>query len=1054
MRIHPRRPVVLIPLVLTLLYAVYLAAGHWLVPALIRAQATDFVATRLAHKALALGEIGFNPFTMEAEIRDLAVTDTRSPAPPLVAVRRLLVNVSAGSIFRLSPSLDLLTIEEPRIDAILRRDGTLNLLELVPPDDGEPPAAIRIGVLSVSGGRAAFTDQRAAAPLRKELHTIGFVLRDFATTSAEGGGFKLDAHDAGGERFEWSGTLSMAPLASEGRYRIDALRLATVSRFLGDLLPATVDAGVLSLAGDYRFAATPAAQGAPARTVFDANLSSLTVTGLRGATKAGDGFALGKVALGPTRFSHGDGRLSLGALELTGISASLAGGEAGRIEHVALAPTQYALSGKVAEIGAVKAGGIAVTGRGAKAATLELGALTVAPSTLDLANASARAGAIDLSGLKLPVSLGKDNAASIPGLYPLALPAAKQPGSPPAEAVALRWGLAGLTVSGATLRVTRDGEGDARIIDIAAADLGIGALDDSLGQPVPVTFRATIDGKASVSAAGQVEPHGGGATLAVMAEGLPLADLAALGPPVPGIDVKAGTLGGKGDLKITLGKKAPGIRFAGDAKIAGLRVTERQGGGDLLSWVRLDATGIDYRGESVRIRKVTLDRPVSQVTITADARLNLAALAGAPPEEQPAGAAPAPQPVPVKPANTAAPLAIRIGKVEFIDGTIGFADQSIEPNFSVSIKGFAGSISGLSTTPGSQASFDLKGYVVDRFAPVTISGRANPFAYDADTDITASFKGIELPVFNPYSGTYAGYAIAKGKLSTDLRYRIVDRRLEASHHVVLDQLEWGEATPSKKQVSLPVRLASSLLKDRHGVITLDLPVAGAVDDPQFRIWPVVWQVVGNVMTRIVTAPFTMIGNMFKGADKAQFIAFDAGSDALPADAAANLAALAKGLAERPEVKLDVPAGAGVREDAEAMTTARLQAAALAAGKNPPVDYAALDDEDKADRLRKVYKEAFGKGPEFPEEMPSGGIFAGKQASQAAAAAQTAWLETALRPKFEPTDADLATLGQARAEAIRHALLAEGALDAGRVFVTTAAGPVARDGRMVMELKPK
>src|SRR5687767_3579128 len=115
MRIHTRRPIILIPLVLAVLYAAYLAAGYWLVPALIRAQATDLVATRLAHKALSLGEISFNPFILEADIRDLALADTRAPAAPLVSVRRLVVNASAGSLFRLSPSLDLLVIEEPRI---------------------------------------------------------------------------------------------------------------------------------------------------------------------------------------------------------------------------------------------------------------------------------------------------------------------------------------------------------------------------------------------------------------------------------------------------------------------------------------------------------------------------------------------------------------------------------------------------------------------------------------------------------------------------------------------------------------------------------------------------------------------------------------------------------------------------------------------------------------------------------------------------------------------------------------------------------------------------
>ncbi len=1055
MRVHLRRPIVFVPLALALLYAAYVAGGYLLVPALIRAQAQAFVAERLTGKTLSLGEVSFNPFTLEADIADLAVRDTRMPAAPLLAARRLVLNVSAGSIFRLSPSLDLLAIEGPRIEAVLRRDGSLNLLELIPADDGEPRVALRIASLTISGGHLAFTDQRAAKPHRKELHTVGFALSDFATTSAEGGGFKFDAEGMAGERLEWTGTLSMAPLASQGRYAVHGLKLATVSYFLGDLLPATIDDGILDMAGDYRFAARPAADGAPARTEFDASLASVGVRNLTGATRSGERFSLANASLGPSRYSLAEGRLSLGAVDLAGLTAIRPTGEAARMDRLVLSGATYGVDGRVAETGAVKADGIAVTGRSSEPATIALAALTIEPSRIDIANASVSAGKIGLSGLKLPLSLNKDNDVGISGIYPLTASASTPAAAAPVEAP-WRWRLAGVALDNAALQVmldARDGQRPGRTIDIAPAELTVGALDDVVAQPVPVALRATLNGTASVALSGQMEAKAAGVSLAVTASGLPLADLAAMGPPVAAIEIRSGTLGGKGDLKVNLGNKTPAVRFTGNATIADLKVIERAGGGDLLSWARLDASGIDYRGDALRIQRIKVDRPVSQVTITPEARLNLAVLAGPPQAETPVIA-----PVVVKalaiPRPAARPMTIRVGKVEFVDGTIGFADQSIEPNFAVSIKGFSGTIGDLSSVAGTRASFDLKGYVVDRFAPVAISGSASPFAYDQDTDITASFRNIELPVFNPYSGTYAGYAIAKGKLSSELHYRIVDRKLEASHHIVLDQLEWGDATGSKKQVSLPIRLASSLLKDRHGVITLDLPVTGAVDDPKFRIGPIIWQVVGNVLGKIVTAPFTMIGNLFKGADKAQFIAFDAGSDALPAQASANLAALAKGLADRTEVTLDIPAGSGVREDAEAMTTARLEAAALAVEKGAPASYADLDDGDKADRLRKVYKQVFGAAPAFPDDMPSAGLFAGSAASQAEAAAQVKWLEAALRPKFEPNDADLAALGQTRAQAIKSALLADGALDAGRVFVSTAEGPAARDGRMVLELKPK
>jgi hypothetical protein len=51
---------------------------------------------------------------------------------------------------------------------------------------------------------------------------------------------------------------------------------------------------------------------------------------------------------------------------------------------------------------------------------------------------------------------------------------------------------------------------------------------------------------------------------------------------------------------------------------------------------------------------------------------------------------------------------------------------------------------------------------------------------------------------------------------------------------VVDQLEFGDKTESKDAVSLPIKLAVALLKDRNGVIDLNIPVNGTLDDPKFR----------------------------------------------------------------------------------------------------------------------------------------------------------------------------------------------------------------------------
>ena len=100
------------------------------------------------------------------------------------------------------------------------------------------------------------------------------------------------------------------------------------------------------------------------------------------------------------------------------------------------------------------------------------------------------------------------------------------------------------------------------------------------------------------------------------------------------------------------------------------------------------------------------------------------------------------------------------------------------------------------------------------------------------TDITMGLKDIDLTIVNPYSGHFIGYKIDKGKLSVDVTYKIEDRKLDAKQHFVVDQLELGDRVESPDAVHGPVKLAVALLKDRHGVIDIDLPMNGSIDDPQ------------------------------------------------------------------------------------------------------------------------------------------------------------------------------------------------------------------------------
>jgi hypothetical protein len=272
-------------------------------------------------------------------------------------------------------------------------------------------------------------------------------------------------------------------------------------------------------------------------------------------------------------------------------------------------------------------------------------------------------------------------------------------------------------------------------------------------------------------------------------------------------------------------------------------------------------------------------------------------------------------------------MAIAVDAITIQDGSANYADLWIQPNFAVGIQSLNGSILGLSSSPRARAKVELKGKV-DRYAPVHIWGETNPLAATTYSDIRMNFKGVELTSATPYSGHFAGYKIEKGKLSVDIDYKIENRKLTAAHKFVIDQLELGERVESPDAVHLPLKIAVALLKDRNGVIDIDLPVTGSLDDPQFKIGPLIWKAVLNLLTKIATAPFALLGRLFGGGEQMNFIDFHPGSAVLDATEHDKLVSLVKALKEKEKLELDVPITFSPDLDRPGLATAHLNARLL------------------------------------------------------------------------------------------------------------------------------
>jgi hypothetical protein len=246
-------------------------------------------------------------------------------------------------------------------------------------------------------------------------------------------------------------------------------------------------------------------------------------------------------------------------------------------------------------------------------------------------------------------------------------------------------------------------------------------------------------------------------------------------------------------------------------------------------------------------------------------------------------------------------------------------------------------------------------------------------------------------------------------------------------------------------------------------------VSGTLDDPTFRVGPIVWQVIKNLLTKAVTAPFKALGALFKGAEEAQFVDFAPGGAVVEAATAERLGALGKSLAPKPDLRLEIPIGVEAALDGEALAQARyaqeLQGAmrTVLLGKRRRAEQEApalpafetLEADRRLDVLTALYTQLSGAAPEMPE--PAAATDEGLSRRERKARelqASLDWLEAECRKRAVPAPGDLERLGQLRGEAIQKALLSDTGMAPSRVFLTRAGKVTANASSVRFELAVK
>ena len=452
-------------------------------------------------------------------------------------------------------------------------------------------------------------------------------------------------------------------------------------------------------------------------------------------------------------------------------------------------------------------------------------------------------------------------------------------------------------------------------LKLSRIGLTMAGLSNQTNAPVSTVISLVCNESGTVALQGTVSSFARSADVQVQVTNL---DLRAIQPYVEEIwnlEITGGALTAEGRvLCTTAGHAAPLVQFTGQLGVANFTSVDSEARAEFLKLDSLTLTGLDlrYLPHGLDVAAVNVVGLRGNMVILPDKSSNWKGMVNNAEELHDL--------IVKLQLNKLFPF--QIGTVSFENCSFGFADRSIEPNVVSEIQGVSGTVTGLSSAATGTMRVDLHGKVDDH-STVTLEGTMNPLADDLKIDLTLSLKNGEMEPGSPYAAKFVGYPIHQGQLSLKAHYTVNQRVLKAENKFSARQLRLGAKNDSPDATQLRIKLAIALLQDRDGVLAFDVLVNGNLDDPQFKLGPVITQMFMNIILKAVSNPFALLGSLVGGGEQLSFVNFEPGGSDFAGGETKKLDMLAKALFVRPAVELEITGSVDTMTDRFALATIKL-----------------------------------------------------------------------------------------------------------------------------------
>ena len=270
---------------------VYTLGGFFAVPLAVEKLVTGAVRDNLDRTAT-IDRVRFNPFVLSLEVDGFELADR--DGAQLAAFDRLFVNFQLSSLFRWAWTFRTIELDSPmlRFERFAAGDSRLTRLladleanaPAADPQPEEPGGLPRLLVhdVAVRQGEVHFRDDVPSESVELILGPVTVSVQELNTLPDRLGRQAVEVRLPDDARLSWQGSISLAPLETEGTLALENSSLHQTIAYLRAVLPVDSMHARLSLRTDYRIEELNDGSLDFELDRMEADLVDLAVTGMAG----------------------------------------------------------------------------------------------------------------------------------------------------------------------------------------------------------------------------------------------------------------------------------------------------------------------------------------------------------------------------------------------------------------------------------------------------------------------------------------------------------------------------------------------------------------------------------------------------------------------------------------------------------------------------------------------------------------------------------------------------------------------------------------------------